>query len=178
MRRWTQRAASLVVIGGAGFGGMGDGRNPFAKFIKMENAGGATEEVSEEVASKAITQGADSVEIGGEQVFSRTVLLEAAEGTSAEATGLAAAGGETVAGALEASSRYWLYSEEERGRNWRLPRSGADRLARQRHIESARQGGEEPSQPRAGCERRSRGNRGDVAVIYGLKAKRNVVQKL
>jgi hypothetical protein len=70
----------------------------------MENAGGASEEVSEEVASKAIAQGADSVEIGGEQVFSRTVLLEAAEGTSAEATGLAAAGSETVAGALQAST--------------------------------------------------------------------------
>jgi hypothetical protein len=97
-------AASIVGIGGGGFGGMGDGRNPFAKFIKMENAGGASEEVSEEVASKAIAQGADSVEIGGEQVFSRTVLLEAAEGTSAEATGLAAAGSETVAGALQAST--------------------------------------------------------------------------
>jgi len=98
-------AASIIGIGGAGFGGMGgDGRNPFAKFIKMENAGSTTEEISEEVANKAVTAGADSVEIGGEQVFSRTVLLEAAEGTSAEATGLAAASGETVAGALQAST--------------------------------------------------------------------------
>jgi len=97
-------AASIIGIGGAGFGGMGDGKNPFAKFIKMQNGGGATEEVAEEVANKAITAGADSVEIGGEQVFSRTVLLEAAEGTSAEVTGLAAVGGETAAGALEASA--------------------------------------------------------------------------
>jgi hypothetical protein len=97
-------AASIVGIGGAGFGGMGDGNNPFRQFVKMQNAGGATEEVTEEAVNKAITAGADSVEIGGEQVFSRTVLLEATEGTAAETTATVAASSETVAGALEASS--------------------------------------------------------------------------
>ena len=100
-------AGSMIAgIGGVGFGGMGNGRNPFSKFVKLENAGGTGEEITEEVVNKAITAGADTVDIGGETVFSRTVLLEAGEGTTAAVeTGAAVVeGGTATAGALETSA--------------------------------------------------------------------------